>query len=224
MIHQEERNNLHQQSKEPLMAEFFSIKGGDSLRWKIKRSHIPKMLGSWGLKTLKLCYPYISEIKLGGSVNPDMVAYYAKKISEIKNSLSQNHDVGIVTGAVTVVDEDGDKARQLAKQEVALYLPIIAALDPTLDIPVDVIQGINQAAADYDFKGAAEYIDDNLLSKFALAGTPEDLIEHCKRLIDVGAGRIEFGTPHGIPSEQGIQLLGSRVLPSLKSYISDKLI
>ena len=213
-------NHLLTQNKNLLPGEFFSLSGGDSLRWKIYRSHVPKMLGSWGLKTLKYCYSYIEEVKLGGSVNPDMVKYFRDKIDEIKRSLSQEHTVNIVMGAVTVVDEDGEKAKELAKQEVALYLPVIANLDPTVNIPDSISKEIERAAKNYDFKTAAEYIDDTLLSKFALAGTPEEIVNHCMKLIDAGAGRIEFGTPHGINTEQGLKLLGSQVLPPLKSYIT----
>ena len=44
-----------------------------------------------------------------------------------------NDEVGIVVGAVTVVDEDGDAARERARREVAMYLEVVGGLDPTLD-------------------------------------------------------------------------------------------
>ena len=36
-----------------------------------------------------------------------------------------NDDVGIVVGAVTVVDEDGDAAREQARREVEMYLEVV---------------------------------------------------------------------------------------------------
>jgi 5,10-methylenetetrahydromethanopterin reductase len=213
-------DHLHRRDTNPLDAEFFSLSGGDSLRWSQPRPRIPKLLGSWGLKTLQYCYSLVDEVKLGGSVNPDLVSYFSSKRDAIRDKLGQQHTVSIVMGAVTVVDDDGEKARDLAKREVALYLPVIASLDTTVTVPADQLEAITSAAERYDFEGAASHIDDSLLSKFALAGTAEELVKHCTELIDVHTGRIEFGTPHGIDPHRGLHLLGKEVLPALKSYIS----
>ena len=65
------------------------------------------------------------EVKIGGCANPDMVA--------LMRSWIGNERVGVVVGAVTVVDEDGDAARARAAAEVAMYLDVVGALD--LDDP-----------------------------------------------------------------------------------------
>ncbi|HYI51797.1 MAG TPA: hypothetical protein VEX42_09505 [Microbacterium sp.] len=54
-----------------------------------------------------------------------------------------------------------------------------------------------------------------MLDLFAFSGTPDDIAAHAQRLIDAGVDRIEFGTPHGIDSAEGIALLGREVLPQL---------
>lgn len=145
--------------------QVFSLAGGDSLRWQIQRSDIPFLLGSWGLKTITACLNHISELKLGGTANPGALKYIKPHLGH------RQEEVGIVVGAVTVVDEDGDAARQLARREVALYLPVVAQLDPSLRIEPDRLQGIKQAAAVYDFEAAARFISDDLLRAFAFAGT-----------------------------------------------------
>ena len=35
-------------------------------------------------------------------------------------------------------------------------------------------------------------------------------------LFAAGAGRVEFGTPHGLSEESGLRLLGEAVLPHLR--------
>jgi 5,10-methylenetetrahydromethanopterin reductase len=55
-----------------------------------------------------------------------------------------------------------------------------------------------------------------MLEKFAFAGSPADLIRQAETLFAAGAARVEFGTPHGLPPEHGIRLLGEKVLPALK--------
>ena len=123
----------------------------------------------------------------------------------------------LVVGAVTVVDRDGAAARALARRKAALYLPIIARLDHTLDLDPALLGRIEAAAADYDFDLAGSYISDALLCKLAFAGTPDDVAEQAIELYHAGAARIEFGTPHGLSEPEGLRLLGEGVLPALRA-------
>ena len=197
-------------STEPLQQDIFPVAGGDSLRWKIPRADLPMLLGSWGLKTIAACHGAVNEIKLGGSANPAVVPHYRRHL----DSMGASKNLGIVMGAVTVVDEDGDAARELARREVALYLPVVAELDRTLQIDPDILDGIKAAAANYDFDAACRFISDDLLAAFALAGTPDDIIALSEALFDAGASRIEYGTPHGLTADSGLRLLGEKVLPA----------
>jgi len=193
----------------PLDGEIFPLSGGDALRWDIERANIPMLLGSWGTKTIRNCVEYVTEIKLGGTSNPDVVPLYRQQLDDLHAS-----DVGIVVGAVTVVDEDGEAARALARREVAMYLPVVAALDKTIEIEPQVLEGINAAASEFDYERAAGFVSDELLSRFAFAGTPADLIRQTQSLIYAGAARVEFGTPHGLKPGSGLKLLGEKVLPA----------
>jgi 5,10-methylenetetrahydromethanopterin reductase len=107
-------------------------------------------------------------------------------------------DVGIVVGAVTVVAEDGVAARRLARSAVAMYVDVVGRLDPTRDL------------------SGGGPISDDMLDRFAMAGTPEHVAEQANALFEAGARRVEFGSPHGLTEEEGIRLLGERVLPRLR--------
>jgi 5,10-methylenetetrahydromethanopterin reductase len=98
---------------------------------------------------------------------------------------------------------------------VALYLPDVAELDKTLAIEPERLQRIKQAAAAYDFDQAATYISDELLQKFAFAGTPDQIVAQTEALFAAGVDRVEWGTPHGLTTASGLRLLGERVLPSI---------
>ena len=102
---------------------------------------------------------------------------------------------------MTVVDEDDDAARAHARRQVALYLPVVAGRDPTVDIDPDV---------------PADEIPDDVLDLFAFAGEPARIAEHASRLFDAGADRVEFGTPHGIDETRGVELLARRGRPALR--------
>ena len=210
--------HLLRQSKQPLAASIFPLAGGDSLRWTIQNPEIPFLLGTWGEKTLAACLPFISEVKVGGSANPDAAAWMRGLIQHhAREAGRRSEDIGVVVGAVCVVDEDAAAARALARREVALYLPIVAALDPTVAIEPDRLAGMQAAADRYDFAAAARFISDELLARFAFVGTPESVAEQAAALFAAGASRVEFGTPHGLSAASGLRLLGERVLPLLRS-------
>ena len=127
----------------------------------------------------------------------------------------QAQSVGVVVGAVTVVDEDGRLARERARREVALYLDVVGRLDPTVEIPAGLLEDIGSALRGGP-EAAAPLIPDEILDRFAFAGTPEVVAEHAIDVLRAGADRVEFGTPHGMTDDRGVELLGARVLPAIR--------
>src|SRR5260370_2308459 len=111
-----------------------------------------------------------------------------------------SEDVGIVVGAVTVVAEDGPAARRLARSAVAMYLDVVGRLDPTTDGP------------------ASGMISDDLLDRFAMAGTPDQVVDQAMRLFEAGARRVDFASPHALTAEEAIRLLGEQLLPLIASH------
>jgi 5,10-methylenetetrahydromethanopterin reductase len=204
-------------STEPYRGEIFQLAGGDSLRWKIERSDIPFLLGTWGPKTIRACLPHVAEIKIGGTANPDLIPHIRAEIAHAATAVHRDPaEVTIVVGAVTVVDRDGKAARALARRRAALYLPVVAQLDRSLAVDAELLNRLKAAAARYDFEGAAAHISDDLLRRFAFTGTPDEVAEQAARLFEAGVGRVEFGTPHGLTEGEGLRLLGERVLPALR--------
>ena len=133
----------------------------------------------------------------------------------------QADEIGLVVGAVTVVDTDGKAARDLARREAALYLPIIATLDHSLAIEPELLVRLKEATDAYDFERAGSYISDDLLQRLAFAGTPDQVASQAAALFEAGARRVEFGTPHGLTTGQGLRLLGERVMPALHGYVEE---
>lgn len=170
-----------------LAGEVFSLAAGAGLAYEPLRREVPLMIGTWRPRTAALAGEVAHELKIGGSANPDMVRLVREWIG--------NDDVAIVVGAVTVVDLDGRAARERARAEVEPYLGVVAHLDPTLELE----------------RGAEPPLD-----RFVLAGTPEEVAAQARRLLDAGAGRVEFGTPQGLTTSGGVDLLARRVLPLLR--------
>ena len=209
--------HLLEQRREPFESTVFPLAGGDALRWRILRPDIPFLLGSWGPAAMRACAPLVNEIKIGGTANPAVLPHVREAADAAARAAGREPGaLRICVGAVTVVDDDGAAARALARRQAALYLPVIAPLDPTLQIEPELLARVNAAAAAYDFDAAAACISDDLLARLAFAGTPAEVAAQAEALFAAGCDRVEFGTPHGLSEASGLRLLGEQVLPRLK--------
>lgn len=187
--------------------------------YPLPQAHVPLLIGTWGRKLSAVAGEIADEVKIGGSANPDVVPVIREYIAVGEQAAGRAvHTVDVVIGAVCVVDEDRERARQTVRREVALYLPVVAALDPTVQLDPELTDRLNAHAAKAEYDAAGQLISDELLERFAFAGDAADIIRQCEALYDAGANRIEFGTPHGIPSSKGVKILGEQVLPALETY------
>jgi 5,10-methylenetetrahydromethanopterin reductase len=185
--------------------------------YPLPKEKIPILIGTWGKKLAAVAGEIADEVKIGGSANPDVIPVIADYIAAGEIAVGREcGTVGIAIGAVSVVDEDREAARWEVKRQVALYLPIVAKLDPTVQLEPELLARVEQFSNQKDYDAAARLISDETLDRFAFAGNPNDMIEHAERLFAAGASRVEFGTPHGLNPKTGIRLLGEKVLPALR--------
>ena len=202
--------------------QVFQIAENVRAPYPLPPENIPILIGTWGKKLCAVAGEVADEVKIGGSANPDVVPVIRDYIRVGEEAAGRDAgSVNIVIGAVSVIDDDRDQARALARREVALYLPIVAKLDPTVTLDPDLVERLTDHANRHEYDEAGALISDELLEKFVFSGNANDFITHCERLFHAGANRIEFGTPHGIQSTKGIQLLGEKVLPALNHMLKD---
>ncbi len=166
----------------------FALAPGAGLAYEPLRREVPLMIGTWRPQAAAFAAQTADEVKIGGCANPEMVRLMRTWLGE--------DGPRIVVGAVTVVDEDGGRAREHARAQVQMYLDVVGRLDPTLELAPG---------------------EPAPLEKFVLAGTPEQVAEQARALYEAGADRVEFGTPQGLTTPGGLELLCGRVLPLLRS-------
>lgn len=207
--------HLLEGSGAPLEGEIFPLPERP-LRWRTPDERIPFLLGTWGPRSVGVCVEELDEVKVGGTASPVVAQRFSALLAEI----AAEHDVvapRLVVGAVSVCDEDGAAAREIARQEIVLYLPVIAELDPDLPFEPGQLDAIRRAAAAGDVEGAASLVSDDLLACLAFAGTPTDIAAHIESLFDAGVHRVELGTPHGAIPAVGLRLLGEEMLIRLEA-------
>ena len=180
--------------------QVFSLAAGAGLAYEPQRPAVPLLIGTWAPLLTAFAAEHADELKLGGSANAALVRLTADRLT--------SSDAKIVVGAVTVVDEDGARARAWARRQVALYLGVVGSLDATFDVDPALLERV---------KVDPGVLPDDVLDRFAFSGTPSQIVEHAEELFAAGATRIEFGTPHGIDERHGVELLARDVAPQLLS-------
>jgi 5,10-methylenetetrahydromethanopterin reductase len=177
----------------------------------------PLLLGAWGPRGCALAGEIAAEIKVGGSANPLVAALVLDRVRAAASASGRPSDaVRVVLGAVTVVDRDGAAARRRARTEVAKYLAVVASLDSTVVLPAGLVGRVRELVAAGADEAAGLLIPDSVLDRFAFSGTPEQVASLAQRVLDAGAGRVDFGGPHGLTDFGGVELLGREVLPLLR--------
>jgi 5,10-methylenetetrahydromethanopterin reductase len=186
--------------------EIFTLEPGKGLADPPERDRVPLLVGTWSPRLTAFAAEHADELKLGGTANPALVRHTRERLGS---------RVGIVCGAVTVVDRDGERARAYARRGVAMYLAVVAALDPTLELDPELPAAIAGHIRADDADGAAALVSDELLDLFAFSGTPAQVSDQAQALFDAGARRVDFGSPHGLDALAGVDLLAREVAPRL---------
>lgn len=204
-------------NREGYEGRIYRLAPGFGFNYPLHRPTIPLLIGTWGPRLAALAGEIADEVKVGGSTNPALLPVLRDHLNRGEAAAGRPaQSVGIVLGAVTVVDEDGTAARAKARQEAARYLPVVAPLDPTVEVPADLLRRMAALVAAGADTEAAALVPDDLLDRFAFSGTPAQVARQAQALFDAGACRIEFGTPHGFTDAAGVRLLGEKVLPLLR--------
>jgi 5,10-methylenetetrahydromethanopterin reductase len=165
--------------------ERFTLAPGTQLAYSRVRDEVPLLIGTWGQETARWAGTVAEEVKIGGTANAELLPLVRSWIG--------NEAVRLVVGCVTVVDEDGEWARERAADMVQPYLEVVARHDPTLDPE-----------------------EPPALERFSIAGTPDEVAARVVELWEAGADRVELGTPQGRSTAAGIGLICDRVLPLLR--------
>lgn len=205
-------------SEEGHSGPVYSVAPGTRPFYPVLRPHIPLMVGTWSPRLCEYAGTHADQVQVGGCANAAMVPVVQDLIAVGERAAGRAPGtVDVVLTAVTVVDEDGQAARARARTEVALPFQVIAGLDRTLDVDPDLLARMDLLLRTHRYEEAGRLIPDDLLDKFTFAGTPDEVAEHAAAVYDSGARRIEFDSPFGLSASSGVDLLGTRVLPALRS-------
>ena len=200
----------------------FSAKSEARLRWNTPENLgcPPIWIGTWGPKTSELAgrLKLVSGVMVSSITDAKYIQFLKDKIEKGARSVGRDPreiEIGCVPG--TIVSKDRDKARALAREASAVYLPYLDPMPQYLGITNEEIQDVKSVfAKGGDAKSASRFVSDKAVDSFKLWGTPDDLVEKISKLVDGGIDRINFGFGRGPEDLEGIRLLGEKVLPHFR--------
>ena len=190
---------------------------GAALAVKPIQKAVPVYMGAQGPKMLETAGMIADGVLINASNPKDFEAAIPliKKGAEAAGRSMDEIDVAAY--ACMSVDKKADKAKQAAVPVVAF----IAAGSPPVvlerhGIEIEKVEKIREALKKGDFGTAFGTVDDTMLEAFSIYGTPEDVVEKCKKLAEMGVTQIVAGSPIGPNKETAIKLIGKKVIPALK--------
>lgn len=191
----------------------YSLGEGLRLEYQPQRPNVPLLIGTWSPRLAAYAATCADELQAGGSANPAMVA----RLRELLDQANSGRNVGICLNAVAVVDDDAEAAGRAVRAACAPYFDVVAGLDTTLEVDPDLLQGVKDKLAEGDPAAAGQLIPDDILRRFAFWGTAEDIANHAMEILEAGALRVEFDTPFGLTTPQGLRKLADEVLPMIRA-------
>jgi 5,10-methylenetetrahydromethanopterin reductase len=204
----------------------FKAKSEAQLRWNY-RSKMPEIwIGTWGPKMCELAgrMREVSGVMVSSITDPTYIKFLRKRIELGASSAGRRPEeieVGCVPG--TIISEDASTAFDLAKKASAVYLPYLRPMTEFIGVSEDEILAVSDALSKRDTDLAGSLVSTKSVNAFKLWGTPDEIIEKSIKMIDGGKGvnRINFGFGRAVQDLEGIELLGSKVLPYLRDQYKD---
>lgn len=168
---------------------------------------IPVYVASMGLKTLRLAGKIADGVLLP-SVPPEYVKIALKTIKEGCELSGRNlGEIDIACSVIFSAAESRNKAYQLARPYLVYCL---AAM------PDNVLEVVNMSREDIapimralpDEGAASKEITDEMVRKFAVAGTIEECVDRVREYVDAGVTQFVCSAPIGENVEEAIRSLG----------------
>ena len=191
----------------------YSLGEGLRLEYEPYRPRVPLLIGTWSAKLAGYAATVADEIQAGGSANPAMVG----RLRGLLSDAGTQREVGVCLNAVVVVDDDAKAAARAVRAACAPYFDVVASLDATVEVDPDLLRGVKARLAVGDHAGAGLLIPDDILRRFAFWGTADDVANHAMEILEAGALRVEFDTPFGLSTPDGLRRLAHDVLPRIRS-------
>lgn len=174
---------------------------------------IPVVIGSWNAQIAAIAGEHAEELQVAG-------VWDETYMQEIKNSFVGHNPADSAKkfniGGMCCISHDKQKACQVAKDTVAIYIPYLNMLIQKhgYDPNSPYFQEIFDYSRKGDYQKSASLITDEIIQRISLVGTPEEIVARIRMLHDsVGIDGIMISPPYGAGTmEEDLELIMDKVV------------
>jgi len=154
---------------------------------------VPVLIGATGPKMLHASAQFADGVLLNFMTSPeytaDAVAQVRAGADEVGRDWSTVMRPQIITCAM---DEDGDRARDVARRMLTMYLGQQPHIGLASGLSTDYIELLHDKMGGWPpdeggIERAMPFVDDDVVNKFTAAGTPDECLEAARRYVAAGA-------------------------------------
>jgi 5,10-methylenetetrahydromethanopterin reductase len=176
----------------------------------------PIYIGAMGPRMLQLA-GRLADGALPLLLPPDRYDFALAQISEGARRAGRDPEALDVAACIWCSLDAGEaQARRALASKIAYYGASFSRdiLD-RVGLTLDDFRPIQEAMSKGDVERATDLVNPAMLS-LGVAGTADDVVEACAKLVAAGARHISFGPPLGPDPEQAVVALGAKVVPALR--------
>lgn len=155
--------------------------------------HVPVYVGSTGPKSLEAAGEYADGVILNAMMSTDYTRDAVERIRTGAERAGRKLDDLEFPQLISVaMDNDGDKAREMARKIVTMYLgqqPHIAKASGLSD---EFLQKVHDTMGGWPpreggIEAAMKSVDDDIVTRLVVAGTPDECLELARGYVEAGA-------------------------------------
>lgn len=158
-----------------------------------KPIHVPVYIGATGPKMLEAAGEYADGVLLNAMMSTD---YTLDAVEHIRRGAERAgrklEDLEFPQLISVAMDENGDKARDMARKIVTMYIGQQPHIAKASKLPEEFIQRIHDVMGGWPprnggIEAAMKLVDDDLATRFVVAGTPDECLELARGYVEAGA-------------------------------------
>ena len=179
---------------------------------------LPVYVGATGPAMLKLAGEYADGIVFNYPCTPSFVAYAMQLIEEgLKRSRRSLENFGVAAYLLISVDENEKKALDAAKRFVAQKLPTRhSAMLQHAGVNAAEIGAVKEQVERLGVAQAAVELEDDLVRKVAIAGTPDQVVQGVRAFAGTGLKLPIVWEIVGAERRRALGLIARDVMPKLR--------
>ncbi len=193
--------------------QVFAVRSDAKLDFARHRSAVPIYVGAVNGRMLRAAGAWADGVQLGAIVSPGYARWAWAQIARGAREAGRDPaDLDLASNVLVSVDREAQAARGAVRHVLAYYVhrvePVVLS---TSGADPDAIERVRRAVVDNGVDAGAQLVTDEMIDRFAAAGTPEHVAGRLREYVGAGLRGVLAWHVIGPDRRRGLELLASEV-------------